>query len=277
MLHVGFLFVKLNSPWNFLREIGCMLGFLRETWCLLIFVHETCCMLVITSRNLMHLDLNLVYFYFFFMKLVACIFFSLLNLYVVFLLMKLVLFFFCKRLNVFWFILSRNVIYHDIFLCKTCCMLVLSSFSMMHVDFVHEPCSMWINSSRYLMYLDLFLRKTCSIFIFASLKLLLIDFSLRETRIRFFSSWKWFCSWNYLRAVFFVKLSLSCYFSSWILVYSELFFVKLNFSWYFSSWSLLYVYFVFFSLLEICTLFSSRRETPFFHGICCVLIFVPET
>ena len=142
----------------FRKLVVCFL--LRETWCMPIFVHETCSMWIISSRNLLYLDLchwkNLLYFYFFFMRLFACWSFSLWKLYSDFFSREtgfvlgnccvlifvretwfILMFSFVKHVLRF-FILSWSLIYHDIFLRETYCMLGFSSWNMMHADFVRE-------------------------------------------------------------------------------------------------------------------------------------------
>ena len=127
---------------------------------MIICLRETCCILVFSSWNMMHADFcswnllhvdyfvkklnvscltssrNLLVFSFFFMKLVACWFFSLWNLYIdfsphetgfvrgsrcicswnlIYLDISFVI------LIVWWFILSWNLIFHHIFFRGTCC------------------------------------------------------------------------------------------------------------------------------------------------------------
>ena len=178
-----FLLVNWFCSWNFLRADfansspretnfvhgTCMLIFALETCWLLIFVHET---YLITSvmRSVTSHQCQIKCF----VMIFSCK-------------TLLISIFFVMKLAVCGFFLSWNLICHDIFHRKTCCLLIVLSKTWYILIFIRKTCCMWSISSKNLIYFDLRLRETCLIYISSSGNFLHVDFSLREIFMPFFT------------------------------------------------------------------------------------------
>ena len=227
-LHIFFLktycvfiysFVKHNLPWNFsfVKLVECSF-FLRGTWCMLILFMKLATYWYFSSRDFMYLDLCLwetcyVFFYsswhlmhdgcsiletctLMFLLVKQFLFMGFVAFWLLFMKLNLSGYFSSWNLCYDDLVLWKTLIYHDIFLCETCWMLVFWGFL---VIFVRIALWMWITSSRDSMYLHLCLQKTCYIYISCSWNLLNVDFSLREILIMDFSRRetgfdRWHCS-----------------------------------------------------------------------------------
>ena len=136
--------------------------------------------------------------------------------------------FFFTKLVVYCFNLSRNLIYHYIFLHETYCMFVYSTRNMMDADLVHKTSSLWIISQEpwcILIYVieKLVIFVICSWSLlrvdFCSWKLIYLDVFLCETCCRFIYS--------------FVKPNLSWYFPWSTFLHVGFFFMKYDARWFF--------------------------------------------
>ena len=146
------------------------------------------------------------------------------------------LIFFFVKLVFCWFILSRNLIYHDNFICETCCLWVFLRETWYMLIFVNETCYMWIIYSGNLMYLDLCLREIKFLYFFF-MKLL---------ACWFFSSWNMYIDFFYRLNRYRLLNLLRADFGLWNLIYLDIYlretccmlfytFLQLNLWWYFSN------------------------------------------
>ena len=304
------------SFWNlfyldiFLHEIHCMLSVKHNVW--LFFTRKICCMVIylklvaycffyvkhntcwFCSWRMLHMDCffrklnvswfmtsrNVSYFYFFFMKLVACWFFYQWNLYIDFSPLEtgfvrgscsalifarkaeFILKFLFVRLIVYLYILAWNLIFFIFLFVR-----FVHWFFTLETRFVLKSllCADYCLWS--LIYLVIFLYETSSLTVFSFVKLNL--------------SW-YFSSLNFLRVVFTPWNMMDVNFCLWKLLHGDYFYKIINVSWFMPSRNLLSFYFFVMKLFP-CWLFSSWKlyldfspsETGFLQGtVACWFLFV---